>query len=94
MIAKRILNHKRRFGTRFRQTVITYAVLTQNEWKTHFGPKRRLALDLEKQLKLTQFSHKMNAKRIFQQNRRFGTRFRETVITYAVLTPNECKAYL
>ena len=55
MIAKRILKQKRRFGTRFRETVITYAVLTQNEWKTHFGPKRRLTLDLEKQLKLTQF---------------------------------------
>ena len=53
--AKRIFQQNRRFRTRFRETVITYAVSTQNEWKTHFGPKRRLALDLEKQFKLTQF---------------------------------------
>ena len=55
MNAKRILGQKRLFVSRFRETVITYAVLTQNEWKTHFGPQRRLALHLEKQLKLTQF---------------------------------------
>ena len=35
----------------------------------------------------------MNAKRIFSQKCRFGNRFRETVITYADLTPNECKTH-
>ena len=36
---KRILGQKRPFGTRFRETVTTDAVLTQNECKTHFGAK-------------------------------------------------------
>ena len=36
----------------------------------------------------------MNAKRILDQKRRFGTRVRETVITNAVLTQNTCKAHL
>ena len=35
----------------------------------------------------------MNAKRILRQKRPFGTRFRETVTTNAVLMQNECKTY-
>ena len=35
-----------------------------------------------------------NAKHTFRQKRRFDTRFRETVITKAVLTQNEAKRYL
>ena len=36
MIAKHTFSQKRRFGTRFRETVISYPVLTQN------GEKRNL----------------------------------------------------
>ena len=41
MNVKRIFSQKRRFGTRFRETVITYPVLTQNDCRTHLGQKRR-----------------------------------------------------
>ena len=45
-----MLAKKRRFGTIFRETVITNPVLTQNDSKTHFEQKKAvLALDLEKQ---------------------------------------------
>ena len=41
MNAKRIYSQKRRFVRRFRETVITYAVLTQNDAKPIFQQKRR-----------------------------------------------------
>ena len=36
MIAKHTFSHKRRFGTRFRETVISNPVVTQNEAKRNF----------------------------------------------------------
>ena len=39
MIAKHTLSQKRRFGTRFRETVITNPVFTQNEAKRHLHQK-------------------------------------------------------
>ena len=49
MIAKHTFSQNRRFGTRFRQTVITNPFLLQNDAKRNLREKRRFALDLEKQ---------------------------------------------
>ena len=43
MIAKHTFRKKRRFGTRYRETVITNAVLTQNDSKRNLMQKRRFA---------------------------------------------------
>ena len=40
MIAKHTFRQKRRFDTRFRETVITKAVLTQNETKRNLSQKK------------------------------------------------------
>ena len=46
MIAKHAFSQKRRFGTRFRETVITNSVLTQNEAKRNLSQKKSFWRDI------------------------------------------------
>ena len=48
MTAKHILSQKRRFCTRFRKTVITNPLLTQNEVKRILSQKRRFCTRFRK----------------------------------------------
>ena len=83
-----LLHEKGCFGTRFRETMITNSVLTQNDAKRTLSQKRPFRRVRETVITnpvLTQ----NDAKRTVIQKRRFGTRIRETVITNPVLTQND-----
>ena len=75
---------KRRFGTRFRETVTTNAVLTQNDGKRILDQKRRYDTRFREAVKTNVVLTQNDCKTHFAPKRRFGTRFRETVITDTV----------
>ena len=81
------MHEKRRFGTRFRETVITNTLLTQNHAKVILDQKYP---KIQANPILTQNV----LRRILHEKRRFGTRFRETVITNTLLTQNHAKVIL
>ena len=88
----RILHQKRRFGTRFRETVITNPVLTQNDAKRILHQKRRFGTRFRETVITNAVLSQTDAKRNLAQKKRcFGTRFRKTVITYPVLSQIDAK---
>ena len=56
------------FGTRFRETATTNAVLPEIDAKFTFTKNVVLALDLEKQYRLSQFYQKMMQNAFFSEN--------------------------
>ena len=66
-----ICTKKRRFGTRFRETVITNPVLIQNDAKRNLMQKRRFGTRLRERVISNPVLTQHEAKRNFQQKTSF-----------------------
>ena len=76
-----ICTKKRRFGTRFREKVITNPFLSENDAKRNLRGKRRFGPRFRQTVITNTFLSQNAAKRNLSQKRRFGTIFRVQVIT-------------
>ena len=63
MIPKHTLSQKRRFGTRFRETVITNSFLSHNDAKRNLREKRRFGPRFTQTVRANPFLSQNDAKR-------------------------------
>ena len=84
------MHKKRRFGTRFRETVITNAVLTQNDAKRILHQKHRIGTTFRERVETNPVLTQIGAKRTLHYKRRFGTRFRETQFEHKTMRNPLC----